>query len=425
MEILIIGGGPAGLQAAIHCRQFWPDKSVTLIEAEEKVGYCRPLLPQFMAGQLREENLFFWPLPDDPLLQVLTGLKVQFLDRANQSLHLENQEKISYQRLILTPGGRAIMPPCEGIDYLRGIFPVRSLAEARKARDWLSRSQKIMVLGGGLVGVKTAVSLRTAGLQVTLVEKEDHLLPQALTTPAARLVESHLRKMGIDLFLGQTLEEIEGEEGELKSVKLTGTNFPCQTLLIAVGSIPNVAFLEGSGLLEDGELLVSPAMQTRDPKIFAAGDAVAISTPGGEKLTLWTWPQAVCQGNLAAANVYRLVPGTRNFFTRPNAMNLHGLSIVILGAPRSGAERISYQSPGEGVYREVFLLDGKIVGGALLGDISGAGILHAYMIDGKVIDKNLGNTIRPRTRAFFQFFRDPLGKRPRTARFLFPWENEA
>jgi NAD(P)H-nitrite reductase large subunit len=417
MEIVIVGGGAAGLQAAVHCRQYWPQKSMTLIEAEAEIGYSRPLLPQFMAGQVDEEKLFFWRPAPDPLFQVRTGIGVQFIDRKNQTLQLENQEWLHYERLILAPGGMPFIPAFESENSLEGIFPVRSLSVARKVREWLSSHPEIFILGGGLVGVKTALHLGLSGLQVSLVEKEDHLLPQALTARAARLVGDHLRRMGIHLFLGSLIEGIQGEKGVLKSIKLGGRWIPCDTLLIAAGSTPNVDFLEGTGLLKNGELLVSATLQTQDEKIFAAGDAVAISNPQGKNLTPWTWPQAVVQGKLAAANLYKSAPIPLNVLTRPNSLNLHGLSIVILGAPVPEAEVISYEAPSEGVYRELFLLGGRIVGGALVGDISGAGPLHHLMINGKEAGSEVYKLISPSLRVMPQDLLD-YGIQRRRARFI-------
>lgn len=417
MDIVIVGAGPAGVQAALNCRQFWPEKSVALIEAEGTVGYCRPMLPQFMAGQVEEEKLLYLKPEEGPLLKILTGVKVQSLDRKTQTLYLENQEKITYERLILAPGGRPIIPRFDGLDSLKGIFPVRNLQEAKKAREWIDKDQQIIVLGGGLVGVKTAVYLRVAGFQVSLVEKEEHILPQALKGKAAILVEDHLRRIGIHLFLGRTLKYAEGEKGFLRAINLDGQGIPCEALLIAVGSVPNVSFLENSGLLENGQLLVSPALQTRDAKIFAAGDAVTISISEGKKLTPWTWPQAVSQGKLAAENLYRPNPLALKILTRPNSMNLQGLSLAMLGAQVEGSEEISCGEPAAGSLRQAFLLQGRMAGGALLGDISAAGPLHYLMFNGKEARSEVYKLIKPPLQAIPPNLRD-FGKRKKQARFL-------
>ncbi len=395
MDIVIVGGGPAGVQAALQCRQCWPRKSVTLIEGESHIGYCRPLLPQFMAGLAPEEKLFLFKPGEDPLLQVKTGTKVQSLDREKSALHLENGEEIIYERLILAPGGRPIIPRLEGADDLEGIFPVRNLPEAQRVRSWITKDQNIIVLGGGLVGVKTAAYLRSAGYQVSVVEKEDHLLPQALKTDSAGYVERHFRQMGIGLYLSRTLEAAEGENGRIKRASVGGQWAPCDTLLLAIGSIPNISFLDGSGLLEEGRLRVSAALQTQDPRVFAAGDAVTIVAADGKKYTPCTCPQAVSQGKLAAANLYRSHPVPLKALTRVNSMNLQGLFLSMLGAFVEGSEEVSYAPQAEGILRQVFLHEGRIIGGSLVGDITGAGPLHHQMINGKGSAQEISRFIKP------------------------------
>jgi nitrite reductase (NADH) large subunit len=395
MDIVIVGSGPAGIHAAFQCRQSWPRKSVTLIEGEKSIATCRPMLPQFMAGQVREEKLTLFKPAEDPLLTVKTGTKVRSLDKEGKTVQLETGETIDFERLILAPGGRPIIPRVEGADSLEGVFPVRNLPEAEKVQHWITKEQKIVVLGGGLVGVKTAVYLRTAGFQIAIVEKEDHLLPQALRAETAEYVEAHFRRMGIDLCMGQTLESVEGEAGKIKRAKAGGQWIPCDALLLAIGSAPNISFLENSGLLEEGKLRVSAALQTKNPRIFAAGDAVTILTPDGKTYTPWTWPQAVSQGKLAAANLYRSNPLPLKALTRVNSMNLQGLALNMLGAFVEGSEEIAYAPPLEGLLRQVFLREGRITGGALVGDITGAGPLHHLMIQSKDCISEVRRLIKP------------------------------
>jgi NADPH-dependent 2,4-dienoyl-CoA reductase/sulfur reductase-like enzyme len=398
MDIVIVGGGPAGIQAALECRQSWPRKSVTLVEKEDTVGYSRPMLPLFMAGQAEEEKLYLLKPGEDPLLKIITGEKVLSLDREKRIVHLEKGEPIQYERLILAPGGRPIIPVVNGARSVEGIFPVRNLPEAREVRRRITGEQKILVVGGGLVGVKTAAYLRAAGFQVSVVEKEGYLLPQALKAEAAGYVEEHLRRMGIHLYLNRTLEGVEEEQGRMKGVRAGGEWIPCDTLLLAVGSLPDISFLESSGLLEEGSLRVSAALQTRDPRIFAAGDAVTVVTPDGKKFTPWTWPQAVSQGRLAASNLYRSQPVPLKSLARLNSMNLQSLSLNILGAFVEGSTEISHTRPGEGIFRQVFLRDGRITGGALVGDITGSGPLHHLMINGRESSSDVEGLIRPSLR---------------------------
>jgi nitrite reductase (NADH) large subunit len=249
-------------------------------------------------------------------------------------------------------------------------------------------------------------------------------LPEALTPEAAKTVEDHLQRMGMSVLLGCVLEDIQAEKGKLKSVQVRGQWLPCDTLLVAIGSFPNVGFLEGSGLLENGELPVPPTLQTRDEKIYAAGDAVKISAPGGKQCTPWIWPQAVTQGKLAGANLYRSVPFSLHVLTRPNSMNLHGLSVAILGAPVPGAEVIRYASPEEGIHRELFIHGGRIVGGALVGDLSGAGPLHAAMITEREMDEGIFDFLHPSSKVLSRLVGTSFSKR-RQARFTFHQEVKA
>ena len=400
MGCVILGGGVAGFQAAFACRKYWPDKSITLVDAENEIGYYRTLLPQFMMGTITEEKLFFWRPEDDSKLTVHAGVKVISLDRDKQQLRSDDGKVIEYERLILACGGRAIIPPVCPDNTCGGVFPVRYLTAARDIKKWLPSHPSVVVLGGGLVGVKTAAHLAHSGFKVTIVEQEEHLLPQALSSNAAALVKQHLEEIGIRIYLGSSVDDIQVAQGKLKAIQTGGRWLSCETLLIATGSTPDVEFLSESGLLEDNILSVSPDLRTKDGNVFAVGDAVTITNK--DAYTPWTWPQAVNQGKLAAANLYDPIPAPLKVLSRVNAMNLFGLSLTVLGAPVRDAEVIRYDNPHDRVYREIYVKNEQIVGGALVGDISGAGMLHALMISGGKVGKDDSDLLTPHGKAFPQ-----------------------
>lgn len=402
MTCIIVGGGIAGFQAAMTCRATWPDRPVTLIDAEKETGYYRTLLPQFMVGALPEEKLFFRKEEHDPLLRVITGVRVKSLDRGSRNLSLESGETLAYDRLILAHGGDAYLPGILAGPPCHGIFPVRDLTTTRMAAAWLVNHRKVAVFGGSLVGVKTAVHLREAGFEVTLVVRRGHILLRALSPESAEVVEGHLRRIGIEICVNTPLEEIRTKDGAIDALKAGGRWIPCDTLLVAAGTAPDTSFLEGTGLLTDRELVVSPALQTTDPRIFAAGDVAVISSRGG-KISPNTWPQAVTQGRLAAENLYRVAPLPHRDLSGINAMALHGLAMVILGPPVSGAEVICHERPESFIRRELFLVDGKPVGGALIGDITAAGTLHALINADRPLTARESGLLRPRTENVIRF----------------------
>ena len=406
MDCIIVGGGVAGFQAAATCRMLWPEVAVTVVDAEKECGYYRTLLPQYMAGTLPEEKLFLPRREADPLLTIRTGARVKALDRKARRLRLADGETLTYDRLILAQGGDPYLPGPLAGPPAKGIFPVRDLTAARAAREWLASHRQIIVFGGSLVGVKTALHLCHAGFEVSLVVRRGHILLRALSPDSARVVEAHLARLGVRLYVNAPLEELRIDRGAVAGLKAGGRWIAGNTLMVAAGTNPDTSFLEGTELLKDGRIVVSPTLQTVDPFIFAAGDAAVIAAHD-ENFSPNTWPQAVSQGKQAAANLFRKTPLPYRDFTRVNAMELHGLAMVILGPPVEGAGVLVHERPEASIRRELFLKEGKPVGGALIGDITAAGAIRALIQAGESIDKRGMSLLAPESRRVIPFPESP------------------
>lgn len=419
-DLVVVGAGAAGLGAVATCRALYPEKRIALIDQEAEVGYYRTLLPMFMSGKLPEDKLFFWRPGDDAEVTVRLGMQVRSLDRAAKRLTLGNGGTVRYDRLILAQGGRPVVPPVfERSVTPAGVFPVRSLAVAREIKAWLPKHRDIVVLGGGLVGSKSSVFLRLAGFSVTLVEREAHILPTVLTANTSRPLQRHLENMGIRVCTGTTIDQFKADKaGAVTSVRLaTGEWIPCGTFLVGIGSTPALGFVRETDLMRDGELVVSPTLQTVDPAIFAVGDAIAIETADGARHHPWTWPQAVAQGKLAGANAFRACPVPVKRTTRVNAQNISGVPIMILGGPGVGTTVEARPGPGGGVWREFFMEEDRIVGGALVGDIAGAGPLHFTMANAETVSERVPDLLRPQTRAIRPTAWKALGQSMRARNF--------
>ena len=403
-DLIVVGGGPAGVRAALACREASPDKRVLIVDGEAEMGYYRTLLPMFMTGKLPEEKLFFWRPGEDPGIVARTGDPVSGLDRANRVLTLESGIAFGYRKLILAQGGRPIVPPVfQGMDWPQGVFAVRSLTVARRIKEWLTHHREVVILGGGLVGSKTSMFLSQAGIKVTLVEREKHILPTVLSADSAAPLQRHLENLGVEIRTEATIDAFEADDaGAIRAARVTdGTTLPCTTCLIGIGGVPAIDWLVGSDLVEDGKLVVTPDQRTGDPDIFAIGDVVTIRAEDGQVYQPWTWPQAVAQGRLAGLNAFRSSPKPVVRTTRVNAQNIAGIPIMILGGPGSAgsASVVSRPDADAGIWREFFMDGSRIVGGALIGDIAGAGPLHYTMANKKTVGDAAQDLLQRRTRA--------------------------
>ena len=377
MHLVIIGAGPAGLTVAETLRQYDRDGDITLLSSEAAPPYAPPAMADyFMTG--REETLF-WKGRDvcDRLgVAYRSGVQVQSVRPATKEVALEDGTSIAYDRLVIASGSR-LYAPIEGYT-LTGVSNFKSLSAAstliQRARQGTGRA---VIVGAGFIGMEIALLLRELGLDVTMVEMLDRVMPRMLDAETAEIALSAMVARGVKVQLNTKALGFTGTR-KATGVRLeSGTVLKGDVYIAATGVKPNVEFLEGSGIDVGWGVRVDNRLCTNLPDIYAAGDvAETHDRLTGERYVHAIFPNAVAQGRV-------LAEGLLGFDTvydgaeRMNSLKHLGLPIMAVG-DMTGAEELRWRQ-GQ-TLRKIFLTDGHIVGFRLTGDISGAGVYRSLML---------------------------------------------
>ena len=299
-HLIVVGGGPAGLEAARAYRQAGADGEVTLLSADEHLPYNRPPLSKdFLRGKAEEDSL---PLEDHDFyrehgITVRLRTRVRALDADRRVISLDGSETLEYGTCILATGAAPQPLPVPGATG-PGIRYLRSRRDARELRGAAAAARSAVVVGSGFIGCEAAASLARRGLEVTLVSMED--LPQAarLGDAAGQRLRGWLEDEGVELRLGAEVERIEAG----RRVQLAGgRNAEGDLVLIAGGVDPAGAIAERAGLaVERGRVRVDAQMRSSRPDVLAAGDvAFAFNAAAGRHLAVEHWGEALAMGQVA------------------------------------------------------------------------------------------------------------------------------
>jgi len=303
-DVVIIGGGPAGVQAALSARNSWPGKTTALIRKDEV-----PMLPcgipyVFHTLKSVDENI----LPDTPLEK--SGVKIivgEVSGRSGKTLHLADDRDIGFDRLVLAFGSLPETLPIEGSEN-ESIYTVgKSYEYLKKFRKAIDDSDDILIIGGGYIGVEIADELSRAGRLVTIVEMMPSLLPNTMDPEFGDIAEEELEKQGCKVITGTKVEKITGDGKTIGAELEDGNRIDADIVIIAAGYRPNVEMAEKMWVEADPEygVLVDEYLRTSAPDIYAAGDCVASRNPfTGEYTNAMLASTAMAQGRLAGSNLY-------------------------------------------------------------------------------------------------------------------------
>lgn len=304
-NILIIGGGQAGATLAQDLRKQGFDGELTIIGEETQLPYRRPPLSKtYLAGEATAESLQVMkaPILEKNRVNYRGGVKVTAIDRANKQVQLDNGEVMPYDKLALTTGGRARPLPVEGADA-PNVFELRSVADVDAIRPHCQAGKKVVIIGGGFIGLEVAAVARKLELDVTVVEGLDRVLARVTAPRMSEFFEKVHRDAGVNLITDAAVTELRGNP--VNEVVLgNGDTLACDFVVVGIGLIPNTELASLAGLQVDNGIVVDEFARTGDPNIVAAGDCTNLpSAFYNRRIRLESVNNAMEQARTAAATL--------------------------------------------------------------------------------------------------------------------------
>jgi len=304
-DTLIIGAGQAAAQTAITLRQNGYEGRITLVGDEAYVPYERPPLSKgFMAGEVELERMIMRPeaFYADKNITLRLKTTVTRIDRATKTATLGSGETLPYGALVLATGGRVRKLAVPGA-ALPGVHYLRNVADVLAFRDRLAPGVRLVMVGGGYIGLEAAAVAVKRGCAVTVLEAMPLVLNRVVAPELSAFYADVHRQAGVDLRTGVTAARFEGTDALTHVTCSDGTSVAADLVIIGIGIVPNVELAVDAGLAVDNGIVVDAFTRTADPAIFAVGDCTNHPAPGGVRLRLESVANALGQGKAAALSI--------------------------------------------------------------------------------------------------------------------------
>jgi NAD(P)H-nitrite reductase large subunit len=378
VKYLIIGNSAGGIGAAEAIREVDKSGSLAIVSDEPYPTYSRPLIAEYLAEKCPLERMLFRPFDfyEQSNTTTYLGRKAARLNLNEHLIELDTGDRITWEKLLLATGGSPIVPPIEGIGK-RGVFTFTNLDDVKAIGQYLNRTTRAVVIGGGLIGVSVTEALVKRGVEVTIVEMKERILNVMLDEETSALEERNLEQIGVNITTGQTVTKISSRGKIVSSVTLdNGNQIPCDLVVVAIGVRPRIELVANTEIKINRGIVVNRYMATSHPDVYACGDAAeAYDITYSECRLTPIWPNAYLGGRIAGFNMAD-TPTEYPGGAAMNSLKYFGLDIVSAGMvnPPDDSYEVLSQSHNS-TYRKVILKDGLVVGLVFVGNIEKSGII--------------------------------------------------
>lgn len=361
-RVVIIGAGHGGGLTVAFLRQFGYTGEITLIGDETVLPYQRPPLSKaWLKGEVNQESLALRPpaFYVEQNIDLHLGVRAERIDVEARHVVLASGQEIPYDHLVLATGAHARTLPIPGAQFTN-VMSLRTLVDAEHIRGALGPGKKLVIIGGGYVGLECAATARALGAEVTVLERAPRLLERVASAPVSAFLQRFHEAQGVAFKLNAGIEAILGN-AHAESVLLSdGTQLSCDAVLIGVGAIPTASMAQAIGLRCDDGIVVDADCRTSDPHIFAIGDVAKRPHPlYNRELRLESVPSCMEQAKRVAACITGREPAAPEvpwFWS-----DQYDLKLQIAGLPFEVDETVVRGNPDEAKFAVFHLRAGHIV----------------------------------------------------------------
>jgi NADPH-dependent 2,4-dienoyl-CoA reductase/sulfur reductase-like enzyme len=365
-QYVIVGAGLAGAKAAETLRAEGFSGRVVLVGEEDHRPYERPPLSKgLLLGTGNRDDAFVhsaqWYVDND--VDLRTGVRATSLDRDSRAVELADGSRLTYDRLLLATGSRPRRLSAPGAD-LGGVLYLRTLGDSERLDASIAEGTRVVLIGGGWIGLEVAAAARTRGAIVTVVEMAPLPLQRVLGDEVATVYRDLHANQGVTFHCGAMLRELRGTDTVSAVVLADGTEIPADVVVVGVGIEPNVELAAASGLEVAGGIVTDASLRTADPNVFAAGDVASFEHPLlGRRIRVEHWANALNGGPAAAramlglSTVYDRLP---YFYSDQYSL---GMEYAGYAGPGDYNQVVFRGEPASGEFLAFWLDSGRVVAG--------------------------------------------------------------
>lgn len=431
MKIVVIGCTHAGTHAVKTILKENPGVEVTIFERNDNISFLSCGIALYVGGVVKNPADLFYSNPEElTRLGAVVKMKHNVIDvdtgaRTVKAENLETGEiiQLSYDKLINTTGSWPIIPPIPGIES-KNILLCKNYAQANEIIMSAERAERIVIVGGGYIGIELVEAFKSSGKEVTLIDGLDRILSKYLDREFTDILEEELKKQGIKLALGATVLSFQADrEGRVCSIATSKGEYKADMVILCVGFKPNNELLKGKvDMLPNGAILVDEYMRTSNPDIYAAGDSCSVRyNPSGGQAYIPLATNAVRMGTLIGKNI--MEPRVKYRGTQATSgLHLYGLNIGSTGVTQSSAPSFGLKVRAvmlKDYYRPEFMPENEEILLRLVYEVPGYRIVGGQAMSGYDITQSVNtlslavqNNMTIEDLAYVDFFFQPHYDRP-------------